>query len=84
MSLKITLLNRLMQVSNDVFRDTMVILECRSYLHRSEIPEDSDRFDKAVALIQLSEKMRGLGMIAEAIERAEEIERGKQKKYPAL
>jgi hypothetical protein len=82
MDLKLYLLIMLMMSSDDVFKDTTVILEYQSYLHRSDITR-GDRFDRAVSVIQLCEKMEGLEALKKALERAIKIER-KQENNPAL
>jgi hypothetical protein len=82
MDLKLYLLIVLMMSSDDVFKDTTVILEYQSYLHRSDIAR-GDRFDRAVSVIQLCEKMEGLEALKKAFERAIKIER-KQENNPAL
>jgi hypothetical protein len=82
MDLKLYLLIMLMMSSDDVFKDTTVILEYQSYLHRSDITR-GDRFDRAVSVIQLCEKMEGLEALKKAFERAIKIERN-QENNPAL
>ena len=80
MCIKMSILNALMEMSDDVFRHTTILLECQYYIHRSDLPIGEDRFNRAVALISQAEKMQGLGALKKAIDDAINIQ---VTKYPA-
>lgn len=74
MCIKTSLLSSLMEMSDETFRYTTILLECQYYIHRSDLPEGEDRFNRAVALILQTEKMRGLGALKKAIDTAINIQ----------
>jgi hypothetical protein len=70
MCVKMSLLSALMQMSDESFHYVTILLECQLYIHRSDLPEGEDRFNRAVVMILQAEKMRGLGLLKKAIEDA--------------
>ncbi len=74
MCIKMSLLSALMQMTDESFLHTTILLECQFYIHRSDLPEGEDRFNRAVAIILQAEKMKGLGALKKAIENAINIQ----------